>query len=311
MAFTDEDQREFYQQAHDLLEEAEKSLIDIGKGADFQPNYDRVFRAYHSIKGGASVFGNEALRDHLHQLESLLAKCCPAQALTEAEVDFFLRGVDATRTLVNGKPLNGFTYEIPTAAPKVAPAQVISIEIAPKTKSLGKIAVVDDEQDIVDCLRDILLAAGFEVIGFTEPRTALEAIRQNPVDAVFSDFQMPSMKGSELAVELNQIWPSIPVVIVSGYIKGNTLLHGVSAIIEKPFDEKFVVHSAMMAVERSQTARLLNRAIDLLMYQFCDLDDFLKMHGKEDVRRTLNQEIKNIVDLRNGLRTIHIKKSAI
>jgi hypothetical protein len=44
------------------------------------------------------------------------------------------------------------------------------------------------------------------------------------------------------------------------------------------------------------------------MYQFCELDDFLKTQGKDDIRRTLSGEMKNLVDARKALRVLQTTK---
>jgi len=59
------------------------------------------------------------------------------------------------------------------------------------------------------------------VTGCTDPRKALELFQANPggFDAVLSDLAMPGMSGTELARELLQIRPDIPILISTGYIR--------------------------------------------------------------------------------------------
>jgi chemotaxis protein histidine kinase CheA len=52
MDFSQEDIQEFCQEATELLEAAEESLLSLNKGEDFQTNYDAIFRAFYSTKRG-------------------------------------------------------------------------------------------------------------------------------------------------------------------------------------------------------------------------------------------------------------------
>jgi chemotaxis protein histidine kinase CheA len=46
---------------------------------------------------------------------------------------------------------------------------------------------------------------------------------------------------------------------------------------------------------------LLNRSVSLLLYQFSDLDEYLETQGRETVRQTLREEIKNILEKKESI----------
>jgi CheY-like chemotaxis protein len=54
------------------------------------------------------------------------------------------------------------------------------------------IAIVDDEPDTVRLFKDILSTNGYNVVGFTDPLSALEHIQENQeeYDLVLSDYKM-------------------------------------------------------------------------------------------------------------------------
>jgi DNA-binding NtrC family response regulator len=54
------------------------------------------------------------------------------------------------------------------------------------------IAIVDDEPDTVHLFKDILSTNGYNVVGFTDPLSALEHIQENQeeYDLVLSDYKM-------------------------------------------------------------------------------------------------------------------------
>ena len=82
-----------------------------------------------------------------------------------------------------------------------------------------RILFVDDEPALVDIGKKMLEHLGHEVIIRTSSLEALEAFRNNPerFDLVISDKTMPQMTGFDLARELKQIRPDIPIIICTGF----------------------------------------------------------------------------------------------
>ena len=83
-----------------------------------------------------------------------------------------------------------------------------------------KIMLVDDEEEVrTSIIRKIdWQDAGFEVIGDAENgKEALEKIEQNEPDVVLTDIRMPYMDGLEMAENIRQRYPSIKIVIFSGF----------------------------------------------------------------------------------------------
>jgi len=61
----------FLQEARELLEELEATLLDLEKSPDDPELVCRAFRAMHTIKGSSSMFGFEGISSLTHELESL------------------------------------------------------------------------------------------------------------------------------------------------------------------------------------------------------------------------------------------------
>ncbi len=86
-------------------------------------------------------------------------------------------------------------------------------------KSNEKILLVDDEEQIVDMVKQLLERMGYHVTGFTDSTEALEVFRAEPenFDLVITDTTMPNMPGVELSKELLHIRPDVPIIICTGY----------------------------------------------------------------------------------------------
>lgn len=78
---------------------------------------------------------------------------------------------------------------------------------------------VDDEFDIVFIIRRYLEKWGFEVDTFTNPQYALEIFKANPerYSLLLTDIRMPEMSGIRLAKLVQEIKPSMKVVIMTAY----------------------------------------------------------------------------------------------
>ena len=103
------------------------------------------------------------------------------------------------------------------------------------------ILAVDDEPEVLAALEEMLASLGYEPVGFDDSREALEAARASPrrFEAVVSDEVMPQLTGTQLALELRKLNPTLPIVIASGYggagFETRALSAGVNRVLKKPY----------------------------------------------------------------------------
>lgn len=76
---------------------------------------------------------------------------------------------------------------------------------------------VDDNQKSRRFLSSVLTQCGFKVITAGDPVEALGRCARLSFDLALLDYDMPSLTGSELALELKFLIPSVPVVLISGF----------------------------------------------------------------------------------------------
>ena len=85
---------------------------------------------------------------------------------------------------------------------------------------LYSIILVDDEEEVRKSIIKKIewQAAGFHVVGDAENgEDAMEKIEMLEPDVVLTDIRMPYMDGLQLAEKVRQRYPSMKVVIFSGY----------------------------------------------------------------------------------------------
>ncbi len=93
----------FFDEADELLAEMEKLLLDIDVSDPDSEDLNAIFRAAHSIKGGAATFGFNDITEVTHTLESLLDRIRKDEmALTPEHVDAFLVSKDVLTMLMGG-----------------------------------------------------------------------------------------------------------------------------------------------------------------------------------------------------------------
>lgn len=81
----------FFDEADELLAEMEKLLLALDVSAPDSEDLNAIFRAAHSIKGGAATFAFTDITEVTHMLESLLDRIRKGEmALTPEHVDAFL-----------------------------------------------------------------------------------------------------------------------------------------------------------------------------------------------------------------------------
>jgi two-component system chemotaxis sensor kinase CheA len=96
----------FFDEAEELLAEAERLLLGIEIDNPDTEELNAIFRAAHSIKGGAATFGFMDMTEITHVLENLLDKIRKNEmALTAEHVDAFLAAKDVLKMEVDGHRL--------------------------------------------------------------------------------------------------------------------------------------------------------------------------------------------------------------
>jgi CheY-like chemotaxis protein len=101
------------------------------------------------------------------------------------------------------------------------------------------VLVVDDEPLVCDAVKMMLEFDGHVVETVGSAKEALATLESGKFDVVITDFEMPVMKGDELAAAIKARNPNQPVVMITAYAEmlqasGNRLT-GVDYLISKPF----------------------------------------------------------------------------
>ncbi|MBP1465467.1 GAF domain-containing protein [Candidatus Chloroploca sp. M-50] len=103
------------------------------------------------------------------------------------------------------------------------------------------ILVIDDERDVRSIVIRILERGGYRTLSANDGIQGLAICDHlpQPLGAVLLDLTMPQMSGKEVFYQLRQRWPTLPVVLMSGYTTEEMTSHfhddSPIAFLQKPF----------------------------------------------------------------------------
>jgi CheY-like chemotaxis protein len=112
---------------------------------------------------------------------------------------------------------------------KAAPAPV-------ETTEPRRILLVDDDFLVMAGTAAMLEDLGHRVVEASSGARALAALRSGAkVDMVITDYAMPEMTGAQLAREIRQSWPHLPIIMATGYAELPDEEAASFRILNKPF----------------------------------------------------------------------------
>lgn len=117
------------------------------------------------------------------------------------------------------------------------------------------ILIVDDEPSIRSKLSHLFQREGFDSLLAKNSEDGLILLKKRPVSVVFSDYIMPGQSGLAFLRDVQQRYPKISRVFLSGLanisVMTNAINEGViSSFLLKPWDNEILIKTLYQAVER-------------------------------------------------------------
>ncbi len=162
---------------------------------------------------------------------------------------------------------------------------------------LGRVLVVDDEQQMVRSVSRYLADAGFETVGCNAAGPALERIRKehDAFDVVLLDLHLGGESGIDVLAEIRAESPAIPVVMMTGSTALSSAVEamrqGAFDYLQKPFEPIQVlaaaVHRALEHKRLLDRNRFLERRLELA-------DRFQGLVGKSKAMRQVFALVESV-----------------
>lgn len=131
-------------------------------------------------------------------------------------------------------------------------------------KNKQRILIVDDEPRLVRLVREVLGAAGYEVLESAEGEAALELVALERPDLILLDILLPKgMDGYEICRRIRE-FSEVPIIMLTAKAQEADILKGFDAgaddYITKPFSAKELIARVKAGLRRSGTSEAITTA---------------------------------------------------
>lgn len=125
-----------------------------------------------------------------------------------------------------------------------------------------KVVYIEDEQEMIDLVRLILVRKGYEVVGAEGGREGLDLIRRILPDVVLLDLMMPDMDGWDVYQQMkaDEATRHIPVIVVTAKAQNIDKVLGlhiakVEDYISKPFSPQELINSLERVLAKAAVSK--------------------------------------------------------
>ena len=132
---------------------------------------------------------------------------------------------------------------------------------SPTARGDETVLVAEDEEMVRGIMARTLRDCGYKVLEAPDGRVALEILKAEAgrVNLVIADVVMPDLGGRELAAQLAQSWPNLPVLFTSGYTGLDVVRRGLldegREFLQKPLAPEELARKVREMVDAQATKR--------------------------------------------------------
>lgn len=131
------------------------------------------------------------------------------------------------------------------------------------TPGNGRVLIVDDDANVRKVLRLTLTKADYDVVEAQHGGEGIETIGSDDnmlmVDVILCDIRMPKINGLEAIAFFQEQYPSVPVIVVTGYpdqkMATDLLTRGIFDYLVKPVEKDKLLQTVQAAMEQRLALR--------------------------------------------------------
>ena len=109
----------------------------------------------------------------------------------------------------------------------------------------GLIAIVDDDEFVLELTECLIGSLGYDAITFSSAERFLEWKSSHRASCLITDIQMPGMSGFDLLDCLNLQGSDMPVIVVSAFLseanQSRAFNRGALGCLPKPYREEYLI----------------------------------------------------------------------
>jgi len=121
------------------------------------------------------------------------------------------------------------------------------------------ILIVDDDEVMVETLRNVLRKKGYELFCAASGNEALELLRKELVDLVLLDMRLPDVDGLEVLSKIKELDTEILVIMMTAYSDVESAVSAIKAGAYHYINKPFELEELRLLIEKGlETKRLIN-----------------------------------------------------
>jgi two-component system response regulator FixJ len=137
------------------------------------------------------------------------------------------------------------------------------------------IALIEDDDAVLDSLRLLLQSRGFAVTGFKSAEAFLSSIQAKSMACIVSDVRLPGKSGVDLQRLLKAKGIETPIILITGHgdiaMAVTAMREGADDFIEKPYDAELLIASIERTLATKQRVKSLECERQLLSQRVAEL----------------------------------------
>ncbi|WP_186647331.1 response regulator [Fluviispira vulneris] len=257
----------FLAETSEMLDDAENIFMHLESSPKDLSNMPKLLRIMHTVKGSGTTVGYTEIGNFTHKFETLLVAIRDKKIDTSEEIiDLLLASNDCLKKCITilQKNLKSKLVHLDEIEKKID--SVLSEKLNTKVEKInqdsfddirkndkksvvnqttnsqnskGNILICDDDEELLETVSEMLQMENYYVTACNKAETALEILKTQNFDIIFTDLKMPGMDGLEFTKKIRNINIYIPIIFISGNISREHvkkfLRLGVSDFIDKPF----------------------------------------------------------------------------
>ena len=155
-----------------------------------------------------------------------------------------------------------------------------------------KVLIVDDNQEALLSLKEGMeqYRNTFDVLIAGDGLAAVYKLARNAIDLVVTDLKMPRMDGFALLQHVQDDYPEIPVIVMSGFSTPETQVlarkRGAAGFLDKPFKIRYLSKIILTLLEKQSDGGTLRNVTSSMFLQL------IEMEQKTCTLRLISQENK-------------------
>ncbi|HVO68369.1 MAG TPA: response regulator [Syntrophales bacterium] len=188
---------------------------------------------------------------------------------------------------------------------------------------MKKLLIVDDDLSILRVLKMRLESEGYQIEAASDIEAAKDLALGNEYELAILDMKLPSGSGIELMKSIHEIYPGLPVIILTAYgtIESavEAMKEGAYVYLKKPFDYRSLLFQIRNAIEKAhlkdalaeRTAKLeeINKELESFSYSVSHdlraplraIDGYARMILKKQVDKFDEDTLKKFNAIRSNV----------